>query len=297
LIEVFRVIPRKLAALLTVSALAFPLAVIAQPHASSSSQATVAELITGLRGKAKALEGTAGMRLGFQSLNSRFKLPSDAVRYSDFVLVRLLFEATRDAGFWNLHWTITDREPESDNIWRQWLTVRTPSYTAPTASAECDELSALYAFLARSMGIKGVGLFWPASNHTVAVWEIRPASRSAVRVVVPTSQIFLGEADFFGTGKFDPWSQRVIYEYTRRDVPTSFAIPRPLLSFFLGQAERYGGATDSTLQRLRYLREAVFLKRLSPEQAAIEAGRQGRAAGSPEDVAAFASFAQEMRSP
>src|SRR5215218_7008330 len=281
-----------------VALVAFAAAAAAQPPPShgASSPATLAELISGVRDKAKSLEATAGMRLGFQSFTSRFRLPADGVRYSDFVIVRLLFEATRDAGFWNLHWTITDRPPESDNIWRQWQTVRGPSFTVPTASAECDELSALFAFLARSLGVRGVGLLWPASNHTVAAWEIRPASQPAVRVVVPTTQIFLGETDFFGTERFDPWRQRTIYEYIRHDVPASLEIPRPLLSFFLTQAERYGGATDATLQRLRYLRENVFLNRLTPAQAAAEALRQSRAlTGPPEDIAAFKRFAQEMR--
>jgi hypothetical protein len=286
--------PRKLAGLLLLSALVFPSIVDAQPR---PTPATVAELVEGVRAKAKSLEATSGMRLGFQSLTSRYRLPADGIRYSDFVIVRLLFEATRDAGFWNLHWTITDRPPESDNVWRQWQAVRAPSYTAPTASAECDELSALFAFLSRSLGVRGIGLFWPASNHTVAVWEIHPASRPAIRVVVPTTQIFLGETDFFGTERFDPWSQRAIYEYIRRDAPASLQIPKPLLSFFLAQAERYGGATDATLQRLRYLREGVFLKRLTPEQAAAEALRRSRAlgVGPLEDIEAFTRFAQEMR--
>jgi hypothetical protein len=264
----------------------------ARPAPRSAPAATVAELVSGVREKAKALEGTSGMKLGYQSLISEFRLAPDWVRYSDFVIVRLLFEATRDAGLWNLHWTITDREPNSDVIWKQWQAVTTTVATVPTATAECDELSALFAFLARLLGIKGVGLFWPAANHTVAVWEIRGGS--AVRVVVPTTQIFLSETDLFGTKTFDPWRQRAIYEYTRRDVADSFAIPRPLLSFFLGQAERYGGATDATLQRLRYLRDGVFWKRLTPEQAAAEAIRRALPAGPPEDAAAFLSFAQEM---
>lgn len=270
------------------------LVLLAQTAFAQPNTATVAELVNGLRTKAKALEGAAGMRLGFQSLNSRFRLPANGVHYSDFVLVRLLFEATRDAGLWNLHWAITDRQPESDNIWRQWQGMRKPSYTVPTATAECDELSALFAFLAQSLGIRNVGLLWPYPNHTVAVWELRSASRSAVRVVVPTTQIFLAETDRFGTGKFDPWRQRVIYEYTRRDVSQNYEIPRPLLSFFLGQAERYGGATDATLQRLRYLRESVFLRGVTPAQAAVEALNRSRAAPL-EDIEAFASFAQEMR--
>ena len=54
-----------------------------------------------------------------------------------------------------------------------------------------DELSALYAFFAGRAGIRGVGLFWPYPNHTVDVWVLRPAGSPPVRVVVPTSQIFL----------------------------------------------------------------------------------------------------------
>jgi hypothetical protein len=288
-------IARTCRTLLVLSALAVSPALAAQAHPGQGSPpATVAELVSGLRARAKALEGTSGMRAGYRSLQSSFGLPADGVRYSDFVIVRLLFESTRDAGLWNLHWRITNRPPESDNIWRQWQAVSKPSYAAPTASAECDELSALFAFLARSLGIKGVGLLWPYPNHTVAVWEIRPAARQPVRVVVPTTQIFLGAADLFGTRKFDPWRQRSIFEYTRRDAPAGLAIPRSLLDFFLGQAARYGGASDATLQRLRYLREAVFLRRLTPEQAAVEAER-ALASGSLDDPEAFAAFAEEMR--
>jgi hypothetical protein len=290
-------VPRPLQTLLALSALAVSPAPAAQAHRpaqASPAAATVAELVSGFRARAKALEGTSGMRLGYRSLQSAFGLPADGVRYSDFVIVRLLFESTRDAGLWNLHWTITNRPPESDNIWRQWQAVSKPAYAVPTASAECDELSALFAFLARSLGIKGVGLLWPYPNHTVAVWEIRPAARQPVRVVVPTTQIFLGAADLFGTRKFDPWRQRSIFEYTRRDAPADLTIPRPLLDFFLGQAERYGGASDATLQRLRYLREAVFLRRLTPEQAAVEAER-ALISGSPDDLQAWSGFAEEMR--
>ena len=289
-------VPRQLQALLGLAALAVFPAAAAQAHSANTAPpvATVAELVSGIRARAKALEGTSGMRLGYQALQSTFGLPADEVRYADFVIVRLLFESTRDAGLWNLHWTITNRPPESDNIWRQWQKVSTPAYAAPTASAECDELSALFAFLARSLGIKGVGLLWPYPNHTVAVWEIHPAARQPVRVVVPTTQIFLGAEDLFGTRKFDPWRQRSIFEYTRRDAPDSLAIPRSLLDFFLGQAERYGGASDAVLQRLRYLRESVFLRRLTPEQAAVEAER-ALVSRSPEDLTAFVRFVQEMR--
>lgn len=269
----------------------------AQP-AASASNANVAQLVGMIRGRAKALENTAGMRLSFRSLTTAYKIPPESVSYSDYVVVRLLYEATRDAGFWNLHWRITNQEPTSDNIWHQWRGVKAPSTLTPTASAECDELSALYAFLAGRAGIKGVGLFWPFSNHTVAVWVLRPANSPVLRVVVPTSQIFLNAADTLDTRKFDPWRQKAIYEYRRRDVADAFELPQPLADFFVSQVDKYGGASDSTLQQLRYMREGVFLKQRTPADAARDAmaRRSDLRAGSAEDLAAFQSFAQDMRS-
>jgi len=268
------------------------------PTVSSSSGDSVGHLVSVLRGKAKALEGSSGMRLGFQAFTSAHKLAPESIRYSDYIVVRLLFEATRDAGFWNLHWAITDQPPNSDRIWQQWKSVKRPSALESTATAECDELSALYAFLVERAGVKSVGLFWPAPNHTVAVWVVRPATGPVVRVVVPTSQIFLDETDRFDTKKFDPWRQKTIYEYTRRDVPDSFELPKPLFGFFLEQVDKYGGASDAILQQLRYLREGVFLRTWTPESAAREALKRRSALGSGpiEDLAALQNFAQDMRS-
>src|ERR1700730_5901734 len=174
---------------------------------------SVGQLVSLVRGKAKALEGTSGMRLGFQSLLTAHQLAPKSIRYSDYVIVRLLFEATRDAGFWNLHWAITGQPPNSDRIWQQWKNVEKPSALESTATAECDELSALYAFLVERAGVKSVGLFWPAANHTVAVWVVTPTTGPVVRVVVPTTHIFLDETDRFDTKKFNPWRQKIIYEY------------------------------------------------------------------------------------
>ena len=163
---------------------------------ASASEATVANLVSEIRQRAKLLEGTSGMRSSFQSFTSAYKIKPDSISYSDFVIVRLLYEATRDAGFWNMHWTITDMPPNSDQVWRQWKSVQQVSPVIPTASAECDELSALYAFLVERAGVRTVGLFWPYSNHTVAVWVVHPANGNEVRVVVPTSQVFLTRERF-----------------------------------------------------------------------------------------------------
>jgi hypothetical protein len=270
-----------------------PAAVVA-----SDSHTALLQLVNVIRAKAMTFEDSSGTRQDFRSFLSAHNLPPDSVSYHDYVVVHLLFEATRDAGFWNMHWSITDQPPNSDNIWRQWRSVNQPSVLKPTATAECDELSALYAFLVEHAGVKPVGLFWPYANHTVAVWTLHPAAGIVVRVVVPTSQIFLDQTDTFDTRKFDPWRQRTIYEYTRRDVPDSFEIPKPLFDFFLHQLDQYGGASEATLQQLRYLREGVFLKAWTPEDAARAAltKRKKPGSGPAEDLAAFQSFAQDMRS-
>jgi hypothetical protein len=257
----------------------------------------LAQFVSAIRQKAKTLENSSGMRLAFQSFLAAHHLPPDSVRYSDFVIIRLLFEATRDAGFWNMHWSITDQPPNSDRIWSQWKAVLRPSPREPTATAECDELSALYAFLVERSGVRSVGLLWPTTNHTVAVWVLEPATGPVIRVVVPTSQIFLEETDSFDTKKFNPWRQKTIYEYTRRDVPDTFELPKPLVDFFLKQIDIYAGASDATLQRLRYVRDAVFVKSWTTEQAARGAQNRQAAlpAGATEDASALHDFAADMR--
>jgi hypothetical protein len=264
---------------------------------TSAADTTLARLITEIQLHSKKLEDSSGMRSSFQSFTTAYKVAPASISYSDFVIVRLLYEATRDAGFWNMHWSITNMPPNSDQVWRQWKDVRAVSPTQSTATAECDELSALYSFLVERSGVHTVGLFWPYPNHTVAVWVIRPAHGSEVRVVVPTSQVFLDVTDSFGTKKFNPWHQKTIFEYRRRDVPDSFELPKPLFDFFLQQTYKYGGASDSTLQEIRYLREGVFLKFWTAEAAAQDALRRktGLGNGPPEDLAAFQNFAQDMR--
>jgi hypothetical protein len=170
---------------------------------SNQPTATVAQLVSAVLAKAKALENSSGTKAGYASFHSSFGIQPGSVPLSDYAVAHLLYEATRDAGFWNLHWAITDQPPNSDNIWGQWKTVRQPSPATPTATAECDELSALYAFLGGRAGIRGIGLFWPAANHTIAVWMVRQPA-GIVRVAIPTTQIFLDQNDYWGTRKFDP---------------------------------------------------------------------------------------------
>ena len=242
-----------------------------EPSLPGQKEIPLSQFIEALCQKAKTLENSAGMKSSFESFVADHHLEVNSIRYSDYVLIRLLFEATRDAGLWNLHWKITNQPPNSDRIWRQWHDLRKPSLSEPTAIAECDELSALYAFLVERVGVKPVGLFWPASNHTVAVWVLQPTAGPVIRDVVPTAQIFLEETDFFDTRKFNSWRQKIIYEYNRRDVPDSFELPKPLVDFFLQQIEKYASVSDATLQRLRYLRDFILNRTWTPEQAARDA--------------------------
>ena len=270
----------------------------AEPQASSRHLGTtVAQLVSEVRVRAKAIENSSGMRNSFQAFTSAYKIAPDSISYSDFVIVRLLYEATRDAGYWNMHWTITNMPPNSDQVWSQWKRVKIVSSLTPTASAECDELSALYAFLVERAGVRSVGLFWPYPNHTVAVWVVHPANGAEVRVVVPTSQIFLGVNDSFGTKKFNAWHQKTIFEYKRRDVADTFELPKPLFEFFIQQIEKYAGASDSTLQEIRYLREGIFLRYWTAEEAARDAltRKNDLRSGPAEDLAAFQNFAEDMR--
>lgn len=264
---------------------------------AQAGDTTLAHLMIEVRYRAKVLENSSGMRTSFRSFTSAYKIAPSSISYSDFVIVRLLYEATRDAGFWNMHWTITDMPPNSDQVWRQWKRVQSVSPVTPSASAECDELSALFSFLAERAGVRSLGLFWPYPNHTVAVWVLHPGGGSEVRVVVPTSQVFLDVHDSFGTRKFNPWHQKTIFEYKRRDAPDTFEIPKPLFDFFLRQIDKYAAASDSTLQEIRYLREGVFLKYWTAETAAQDALERKRDLGSgpAEDLAAFQDFATDMR--
>ena len=106
-----------------------------------------------------------------------------------------------------------------------------------------------------------MGLFWPFPNHTVAVWVLHPVEGPVVRVVVPTSQIFLGVTDTLNTRTFDPWHQKTIYEYTRRDVAglrTSCRGRYPTSS-----SRSWTSMPARPMPRssnCRYMREAVFLE-------------------------------------
>lgn len=206
-----------------------------------------------------ALAAAPAVREDWRRLRLRHALPEDDALYADFVRVRLAFEATRAGGLWGLEWRITDREPRSDAVWAQWRTAKAIADALPptTATAECDELSALFAVTAHGLGLSRrsrIGLLWPTANHTVAVWAFDAPGGREVRVVVPTSQIFLDDMQSLDTDAFDPWAQKRLYDYTRRDAAQA-RLPAPLARRFVAEARRSGGLSRGELQALRNRRE------------------------------------------
>jgi hypothetical protein len=71
----------------------------AQTPASISSPTDLSHLLIALRNEAATLESSSAMRVNFESFTSSRKLTPGTIRYSDYVMVHLLFEASRDAGF------------------------------------------------------------------------------------------------------------------------------------------------------------------------------------------------------
>jgi hypothetical protein len=227
----------------------------------------VRDLFAALSREADRLSTSQVVRDEYRRLMQAHGLPDDDALFADYLRVRIAFEATRAGGLWGLQWRVTDQLPQSDRIWAQWDALAWPADGTPpfsTAIAECDELSALFAVVARGMGLSArsrTGLFWPTSNHTVAVWTIQsPPAGSAnmpaeVRIVVPTSQVFLDGAQSLGTRRFDPWTQPKVFAYARRDIADDHPLPAALARYFVQQVRRHAGDPQGFLQTARNRRE------------------------------------------
>lgn len=183
-------------------------------------------------------------------------LDATRARVRDYVRVRTLFEMTRDGGPWRVRWAITNEEPSAKEIWAAWRKAPPAiASAAPSVTAECDEISALFAGLARRAGVRGVGLFWPTKDHTIAAWEPAPG----VRVLVPTTQIYAGCDATFDRTPFRPTVQRTVFEFPERDVPDATSLPTDLASFLLDQVSHYAAASLDVLAAIR-LHRAIALR-------------------------------------
>ena len=198
---------------------------------------TVQDLVLAMTDAATVQASAPVVLADWRALVDSLDLADTPAALAEYSRVRLAFEATRDGGLWGLQWAITNRDPTERYVWASLFAWRGAEVTGV---AECDELSAMFASLARAMGVQEVGLFWPTSNHTVAVWTT-PGETGTVRVVVPTSQIFLSGGETLGTTGFDPATQRTIYRYGTRALPLDAELSPELyrrLTATLGQSAR-----------------------------------------------------------
>ena len=170
----------------------------------------------------------------------------------DFKRLWAMFEATRDGGWWRLRWQVTDQEPSSVQIWKAWQrSPPTPSFTTPSAVAECDEISALFSVAARRLGVRGVGLFYPTWNHVIAGWApegVDQSQRGGV-VLIPTTQIFQGCPATFDQTSFKPPEH--VYEFPKVDVHDPSELSADVAEFLLEQVRVYGEASPGLSALMR----------------------------------------------
>lgn len=165
---------------------------VAQTEQESSREMVFGEWIDAT---AALIDSTSNVALEreYEVFADSHQLPKEDVRLRrDYFRVRFLFEAVRDGGFWHLRWAVTDQYPSSKRIWRSWSQGAVlADFGEPSATAECDESSALLGMLARHMNVSNVGLFYPTWNHTIAVWAPLAGAPKTPLVQLPTTQIFL----------------------------------------------------------------------------------------------------------
>ncbi|KIG16741.1 hypothetical protein DB30_04214 [Enhygromyxa salina] len=221
----------------------------------------VDELLAAITEEVPGVANSPEVRADYQAFLTAFEIEhlDDPEIYLDYVRVKIAFEATRAGGWWGLKWDITNEQPNSDKVWAHWKDLELGTgegATIPetTAVAECDELSALFAFVAKRIGLSRrseVGLLWPTGNHTVAVWTIDRKGDAPTRIIVPTSQIFLNGDQSLGTQGFDAWKQKSIFDYRRQDAAGKLQIPAALANHFVMTIREYGGRSQAVLQDQR----------------------------------------------
>lgn len=203
---------------------------------------------------------TTSLDAAFAEFSKHHEADSSSVALRrDFTRLWTMFEATRDGGWWRLRWQVTDQEPSSVQIWKAWKrSPPTQSFAAPSAVAECDEITALFSVTARRLGVRGVGLFYPTWNHVIAGWapESLDQSKRGNVVLIPTTQIFLGCEDSFDQTSFKPPKQ--VYEFPRYDVKDNVEMPAELAAFLLEQVRAYGEASPGLLALIRTKRAELM---------------------------------------
>jgi hypothetical protein len=213
---------------------------------------TFGDFWTALAAQIDRLDTTA-LRSGFEAFAARHDVdPGTPQLWQDFTRLWVVFEATRDGGWWRLRWDVTDQEPSSVLIWKAWM--RTPpahAFASESAVAECDEITALFSVTARRLGVRGVGLFYPTWNHVIAGWAPEALARPGANnvVLIPTTQIFQGCPSTFDETTFKV--PKHVYEFPKVDMRDAADMPRALAQFLLEQVRAYGEASPELLALIR----------------------------------------------
>jgi hypothetical protein len=213
---------------------------------------TFGDFWTALATQIDRLDAT-GLRSGFEAFAARHDVdPSTPRLWQDFRRLWVVFEATRDGGWWRLRWDITDQEPTSVVIWKAWM--RSPpehAFASESAVAECDEITALFSVTARRLGVRGVGLFYPTWNHVIAGWAPEALAKPGAKnvVLIPTTQIFQGCPSTFDETTFKV--PKHVYEFPKVDMRDATEMPPSLAHFLLEQVRAYGEASPELLALIR----------------------------------------------
>jgi hypothetical protein len=196
---------------------------------------------------------TTALRRGFEAFAARHEVdPSTPHLWQDFTRLWVVFEATRDGGWWRLRWDVTDQEPTSVVIWKAWMRAPpTHAFATESAVAECDEITALFSVTARRLGVRGVGLFYPTWNHVIAGWAPEALARPGAKnvVLIPTTQIFQGCPSTFDETTFKV--PKHVYEFPKVDMRDATEMPPSLAHFLLEQVRAYGEASPELLALIR----------------------------------------------
>lgn len=259
---------------------------------SVASAATVRDLFAGLETTVPAVAASSATRADFEAFATQHRLAPEDALYDRYVRVKIAFEATRAGGLLGARWGVTDQEPNSDRVWAAWRTLE--ALALETVSAECDELSALFAVVARGLGVGDIGLFWPTWNHTVAVWTLPGADGKPVRIVVPTSQVFLDPQQSLGTESFDAWTQKTIYTYGREDVAADLHLDDGFVDASVARVMALAPASSAALQTMRNLREILQNRMASRAQVRSVLDERLPPLEFGEDAAAIAAFRVEL---
>ena len=99
----------------------------------------------------------------------------------------------------------------------------------------------------------------------------------------------------FDTDAFDPWTQRTIYTYGRRDAPADLALDSDLVERFVQRVRSHARASFATLQEQRNLREMLQGGLTGREDVQAYAERQALAAPTPDDAASWRAFLRDLQ--